>query len=182
MVNEDIDQLAAKAAIDQKAFRKIYDEVYPSVYHFFRRTFGSESAPDYTQILFQKLYQALSQYQPSKGHFRAWVYRMTRNVAIDALRASNSSPRNENIDDFEIQEVKYISQEERISLQQIKDKLRDLPPQMRRIMQMKYSWNLSNKEIAEELGIEERSVSSQSARALEKLSLWFSQKGGQDAT
>ena len=70
---------------DRTAFSVLYHELKQPVYVVVRRIVGAEAlAEDLMQDLFVKLF--VSPPDPSVKNPRAWIFRMARNLAIDALR------------------------------------------------------------------------------------------------
>ena len=70
---------------DREAFSCVYQELKRPVYTICYRITGSkESAEDITHDVFVKLFT--SPPAPSVQNIRAWIFRMARNLAIDALR------------------------------------------------------------------------------------------------
>ena len=75
---------------NNEAFSEIYNELKKPVFTIaYRITFVREIAEDITQELFLKLYT--SPPDASVRNPRAWIFRMARNLAIDALRKKQCS-------------------------------------------------------------------------------------------
>lgn len=73
---------------DREAFAAIYGQLKQPVYTICCRiTQSRETAEDVTHDVFVKLF--VSPPEPSVENPRAWVFRMARNLAIDALRKSS---------------------------------------------------------------------------------------------
>lgn len=71
---------------EQNAFGEIYQALKQPVYTICFRILGSrEGAEDVCHDLFVKLYTAPP--DPSVRNISAWVFKMARNMAIDALRS-----------------------------------------------------------------------------------------------
>ncbi len=82
---------------DKEAFSCLYDELSRPVYTVARRIVQSrEIAEDITQEVFVRLY--VSPPPPSIENPRAWIFRMARNLAIDAWRKKQSA----DIEDIEL--------------------------------------------------------------------------------
>ena len=75
---------------NKEAFAWVYTELKQPVYTVVRRIVQSkELAEDVTQDVFVKLF--VSPPDPSVKNLRAWIFRMARNGAIDALRKKQST-------------------------------------------------------------------------------------------
>ena len=82
---------------DREAFTLLYSDLKQPIYTIICRIVQSrETAEDITQDVFVKLF--VSPPEPSVKNTRAWIFRMARNSAIDALRRKRS---NEDIDETE---------------------------------------------------------------------------------
>jgi len=83
---------------DREAFTLLYYDLSKPVFTIVCRIVQSkETAEDITQDVFVKLF--VSPPEPSVKNVRAWIFRMARNSAIDALRRKRST---EDIDETEI--------------------------------------------------------------------------------
>lgn len=79
---------------DQEAFGQIYEALKQPVFTICWRIIQSkETAEDITHDVFVKLY--VSPPDPSVKNPRAWVFQMTRNLAIDALRKKKRTDNEE---------------------------------------------------------------------------------------
>ena len=83
---------------DREAFTLLYSDLKQPIYTIICRIVQSrETAEDITQDVFVKLF--VSPPEPSVKNIRAWIFRMARNSAIDALRRKRST---EDIDETEV--------------------------------------------------------------------------------
>ena len=83
------DDLAGRAAAgDQEALSALYGRYFDHVYDLCARiTRDRDLAADVTQVTFMKVMSSLPKRQPEVS-FRAWLYTIARNTAIDELRAA----------------------------------------------------------------------------------------------
>ena len=98
MDNHDLKESFSKIRTgDKEAFRCVYNELKKPVFTGACRIVGdSLTAEDITQDVFVKLYVAPP--EPSVKNLRAWIFQITRNLSIDALRKKQSL----SIDDIEL--------------------------------------------------------------------------------
>jgi RNA polymerase sigma-70 factor, ECF subfamily len=113
----------------------------------------AHEAQDLTQNVFAKLMTAIQKYEPRDVPFAAWILRVSRNVALDHLRARRQIPFEEvRIDDDGHEQVGFERS------QCLRDALSRLPPEQREVLVLRHVVGLSPKEIAERLGKSEASI------------------------
>lgn len=83
----------------KQAFIRLYDRYRGALFTYCCRMLGDrERAKDALQEAFAKAYQNAGMYRPGTN-VSAWLYRLTRNVCIDLLRARRE---HETIDDMQL--------------------------------------------------------------------------------
>ena len=76
---------------DKKALTLLYDNYSNSLFGVAYKITNDEAlAKDALQESFIKIWKNSSKYDPSKAKLFTWLYRITRNTAIDKLRSSNN--------------------------------------------------------------------------------------------
>ena len=79
---------------DREAFTLLYSDLKQPIYTIICRIVQSrETAEDITQDVFVKLF--VSPPEPSVKNIRAWIFRMARNLAIDAMRTQHIAQSDE---------------------------------------------------------------------------------------
>jgi RNA polymerase sigma-70 factor, ECF subfamily len=152
-------QLLAQAVTRAKAgdkgaihflYVRFADDVYgyvSSIVH------DSHEAEDITQNVFAKLPRAILKYEPRQVPFTAWILRVSRNAALDHLRARRQIPVEEvRLDDHGSDDIAF----DRSSA--LRDALLRLPPEQREVLVLRHLVGLSPLEIAERLGKTEGSI------------------------
>ena len=131
---------------DREAFAQIYEELKRPVFTIACRIVQSkEIAEDVTQDVFVKLF--LSPPDSSVKNPRAWVFRMARNSAIDALRKKQSTV----IEDTELAADDEISA---LSMRMdIESAIRKLPYEEREILSLRINAELNFNEISRIVGL-----------------------------
>lgn len=72
---------------DREAFAAIYSRYYDRIYGYLLVVLGSaHDAEDAAQEVFARAFAALPRYERRSQPFRAWLFRIARNMAVDALR------------------------------------------------------------------------------------------------
>lgn len=126
---------------DQEAFALVYQELSQPVYTIcWRITQSRETAEDITHDVFVKLYSAPP--DNSVQNIRAWIFRMARNQAIDALRNNARSA-------VQDQDFHAADSCDRIHLRMdLEAAFRKLPRAEREILSLHLNGQLNFREIA----------------------------------
>ncbi|MBR3966512.1 MAG: sigma-70 family RNA polymerase sigma factor [Clostridia bacterium] len=146
---------------NNEAFSEIYNELKKPVFTIaYRITFVREIAEDITQELFLKLYT--SPPDASVRNPRAWIFRMARNLAIDALRKKQCS-------DIDEVTLSFDDTERINSGIDIEKALSSLSLSEREIVSLHIDGGLGFREIGKALGISLTSAYRKYKSALNKL-------------
>jgi RNA polymerase sigma-70 factor, ECF subfamily len=110
-------------------------------------------AEDITQNVFAKLMRSILKYEEREVPFAAWIMRVSRNAALDFLRAKRQIPVEEvRVDDHGVER----SNQERS--QSLRDALASLPEEQRKVLVLRHIAGLSPGEIADRMGRSEGSI------------------------
>jgi RNA polymerase sigma-70 factor, ECF subfamily len=160
MRTETADELIVRRLVgdaqagDRDAMRQLYVRFAPHVHAYVERVVSNrDDADDVTQQTFAKLLTDLSRYEPGDAPFRAWMLRVSHNVAIDHLRRSRAVPLDDVPDDLE--RVDDAPLESRASL---REALASLTAGQRDALVLRHVVGLTPEEIAAFLGRSLRSV------------------------
>jgi RNA polymerase sigma-70 factor (ECF subfamily) len=155
----DRPDLVAKAVVRAKAgdmsaldflYVRFADDVCGYVLSIVR---DHHEAEDITQNVFAKLMTAIQKYEPRDVPFAAWILRVSRNAALDHVRARRQIPVEEvRTDDEGAEQVGF----ERSS--SLRDALWRLPEEQREVLVLRHLAGLSPSEIANRLGKTEGSI------------------------
>ena len=156
---DDRPDLVAKAVVRAKAgdmsaldflYVRFADDVCGYVLSIVR---DHHEAEDITQNVFAKLMTAIQKYEPRDVPFAAWILRVSRNAALDHVRARRQIPVEEvRTDDEGAEQVGF----ERSSC--LRDALWRLPEEQREVLVLRHLAGLSPSEIADRLGKTEGSI------------------------
>jgi len=138
--------------------------------HFLRGILGAEDEVfDCAQEAFLAAYRNLWRYSPAHT-FRAWIYAIARNKAIDLIRKRRKEVPltiDEGIVDLKPgPEETWLAKEQAINVQEI---LEELPEHYRQALYLRYQQDLSYEEISMVLNIPVSSVKTHLHRGKEKL-------------
>ena len=152
-------------------FGKLYDKYVKKIYNFiYYKSCHKETAEDLTSQTFIKALNSISTFNPSKGSFSSWLYRIARNNVIDYYK--NKERGTIDIYDFwglsSETDVAYdIDVKEKLG--QVEGYLRKLKMEHREIVIMRIWDNLSYKEISEIIGKSEASCKMTFSRTMTNL-------------
>lgn len=127
-------------------------------------------AEDYLQEGFIKIYKDLKQFNPSKGAFKPWAYRVVINVCLQKIRAKKS-----NLIALDSSEVNHLNDGdhdriiETLSLQELTKLIQTLPEGYRVVFNMFVIDGYSHKDISKALEISESTSKTQLLKAKRKL-------------
>ncbi len=164
--------LVRRALEDVTSFSALYQAYIKRIYSYvFFRINNQHDAEDVVSAIFVKVFQNLNRYDKLQGSFSAWIFAITRNAIIDFLRKDRDGRISlEHIarlsaDDISPEEV--ASQLEQSKY--IREAISILADRRQEVVILKYFAGLRNKEIAEVLELDERTVASHLSRALDDL-------------
>ena len=162
-------------------FNEVYTEFYPKIIRYISRILDPNDAEDITQDVFNKVNRSLGGFQ-GKSKISTWIYRIAANTAIDRLRSAAhkyETGRNitENTTDSEAQSIwgyhdppasdqVVIRKEMNECVQEYID---NLHPDYKNIIILSELDDLTNKEIADILGISLENAKIRLHRARSKL-------------
>lgn len=161
----------------RQAFSLLFNQYYDSLNrYFFFRLGNQQEAEDLTGIIFLKVWQNLRRFNPSKGTFKAWLYRIAHNTLIDQYRKKRDEISLNEVQDFIIEGTK--PEEEIITKQkilQLKKALDHLDERSRSVIVYRFIAGLDHHETAQLLGISDGNVRVIQLRALEKVKGFFAE-------
>ncbi|HUM59487.1 MAG TPA: sigma-70 family RNA polymerase sigma factor [Bacillota bacterium] len=170
---ENEKDLVRQALSDKQRFAAIYDHYYPRIYNYIRLRVDCNAVEDLVSQVFEKAISKLEHYSPQKGEFSVWLFTIDVNTVRDHLRAQKRCVINFTATMKELAEVHEPNIEEKILQYETKDKLLDalkrLSIREQNIIALKFWWNLTNRRIAQMIGLDENNVAVILFRALKRL-------------
>ena len=137
-----------------------------------------ETARDLTAEVFHRFLQALDKGQGPDENLQAWLYRTAHNVVVDHYRRLEHRkhvPLSEHLVDARVDLAR--SAEIHISAERAREALKDLTPDQRQVVILKYLEGWSNAEVAESVKKPIGAVKSLQHRALGSLRRILSEDG-----
>jgi RNA polymerase sigma-70 factor (ECF subfamily) len=158
------------------ALEVLYDRYASIVLGISLKVTGDQAlAEDVLQETFWRVWQSAGTYQPQLGSLTGWLFRIARNLAIDAYRRRNVRPQaidgSEPILD-EMPDPNTDVPEQAQSIlknRQIRKALASLPVVQRQVIEMAYFYGMTRQEIAEATGEALGTIHTRARLALQKL-------------
>jgi len=153
---------------DHQAFRVLYEHFAPKMYAYLLRFVNDrDMAHDLMQDGFIKAYTSIAQFVPrGEGSLQSWLMVLMRNEALQYLRRNDALRESMDIDSTPLaDEIPDSEEVEQIPSEVLMQLLGELPDGYRTVFSLYVLEDKSHREIAEMLGIKERSSASQLVRA-----------------
>src|SRR6185369_5649351 len=164
---------------DSSALELLYDRYASTVLGIAFKVMGDQvMAEDVLQEAFWRVWQSAGTYQSPRGPFTGWLFRIARNLAIDAYRRRNVRPQaisSPNGSDPILDETPDpdtdVAEEAQSTLKnrQIRKALAALPVVQRQVIEMAYFYGMTRQEIAEATGEALGTIHTRARLALQKL-------------
>jgi RNA polymerase sigma-70 factor (ECF subfamily) len=145
---------------DRDAFEKIYDRYGSLVYSTALRVLRDPHlAEDISQEIFVRLWRKPDSYVAERGRFLTWLISVTRNRAVDEIRARGRRQRYETASPEEQERElpadtaddpalsAQLAEQRRV----VRAALAELPPNQRQVIELAYFGGLTQREIADRL-------------------------------
>ncbi len=154
--------LAAQAAAEPAAFAAIYDHFFPRVYNYVRyRVADAVTADDLAAHIFERVLVNLERYRPDRAPFAGWLFAIARNAVNDHLRAPQRH-RSLSLDALwgrpspePLPEAAVIQDETRAELLAA---VARLSGRERDLIALKFAAGLTNRRVAQLVGLSESNV------------------------
>ncbi len=161
---------------DERAWEDLVDATADDIFRMaVSFTRHRAEAEDLTQEVFLKLWQNLHRYV-ADASFRAWAFRVARNLFVDAYRRSRDQRKAtwvdpEFLDTLPGSEDPHTSAVRRQRLEMARSALERLPEELAQLIMLRDFADWSYEELAEELGIPIGTVKSRLNRARRELAV-----------
>lgn len=152
---------------DETALSTLYDQYSAALYGVIIRMCRDEQqAQNILQDTFLTIWNKSHQYDPEKGKFYTWSYRIARNKTLNFLRKENKLIQT---DDFSVYTIENESESPTIDSLQMKGYLEELDDHHKRALELIYFNGLTHQEAHEEMGVPLGTFKSYVRQALKKL-------------
>ncbi|HZL07317.1 MAG TPA: RNA polymerase sigma factor [Coriobacteriia bacterium] len=156
--------LTAALAGDERAFETIVRANADAVYGHALRFFGDVSAAeDATQEVFAKVFRSLGSFD-GRSALSTWVFRVTRNVCLDMVRAGKRRPVPVDPLTLDVPSVRDFA-DDVVASRTVEAAIRTLPPEERDALGAVTLFGLSYEDASHALGVPVGTVKSRVFRA-----------------
>ena len=175
-----LEELAQRTADGEKdAFAEIYGILLDPIYRYlYWNLYSREDAEDLAEEVFLKCLLNIGGYDPKRGTFKAWVFRIAHNLMVDHQRQRGRRGQEELKDEMEDGAPavpQSLEEEERARV--LRKSLDGLPSNQRQVIVMKFFADMNNSEVAKALGRSEGAVNAMQHRALRRLGKILEEQG-----
>ena len=164
---------------DSAALEALYDRYASTVLGIALRVLGEQSAAeDVLQEAFWRVWRSVSTFEPARGTFTSWLFRIARNLAIDAYRRRNIRPQaiigaevaNPILDQTPDPTADVVEQTQTIlKNRQVRQALASLSQVQRQVIELAYFYGMTRQEIAEATGEALGTIHTRARLGLQKL-------------
>lgn len=137
---------------DLPAIQALYLGLNEQIYRFiWSRVHDPALADDLTGEVFLRMVARLPTYQDRALPFRAWLYRITRNLVIDNYRRNQNKetvPLESIAEDLAVVETPESTAELRLTFERAQKALESLAPEQREVVELRFMAGLTLKEVA----------------------------------
>lgn len=152
---------------NELAFDVLYNKYSAALYGLSKRIIGSDDeACDILQEAFIKIWKTISTYDSLKGKLFTWLLKITRNTAIDHLRAKKNLPTIQNDEILVYMENENIIPVESIGL---KEHISKLGADQKEIINVLYYMGYTQQEASKRLNIPLGTLKSRARNAILEL-------------
>jgi len=161
------------------ALETLYDRYASIILGLSFKVTGDRSmAEDVLQETFWRVWKSAATYQSQRGTFTSWLFRIARNLAVDAYRRQNVRPQalyradanDPLVDEAPDADVDVAEQAQSIlKNRQIGSALASLPRPQRQVIELAYFYGMTRQEIAEATGEALGTIHTRARLALQKL-------------
>lgn len=147
---QDAEVIAKILNKDKDALYHLYDKYSAALFGVILRICRNQAlAEDVLQETFVKIWEKISHFNPEKGRFYTWAYRIAKNTALNALRNSDKLIQS---DDLSVLKEKG-SEESEIDIKQLNGAISQLEPHHQEAISLVYFRGYTHREANVEMGV-----------------------------
>ena len=151
---------------DSNALSLVYEQYSGAIYGVILRICKNEAmAEDLLQETFLKIWQNAASYNPEKGKFFTWAYRIAKNLSLNALRKKNDLIQNQDLGVYENKGEVVIN----IDCSELKGSIKKLELHHQKALRLVYFEGFTHREAHEKMNVPLGTFKSYIQQALKKL-------------
>ncbi len=165
----DLNLIARAQRGDVEAIGHLYDEHHEALFRYLASRVENAEAEDLTGDVFLRMLAGLPHYRPSAAPFRAWLYRIARNLIADHYRRHSrravlqlDQAPDQPSDDDEPEQVVDLT----LTFDQVRRALDHLDDAQREVVSLRFLSGLSLQEVAAVLNKSEQAIKALQHRGL----------------
>jgi RNA polymerase sigma-70 factor (ECF subfamily) len=167
--NADASLVRQCLAGDSRAFDALVRKYQKPLYHLaLRMTRDRDDAMDIVQGVFVKVYQKLDSYD-DRHEFFSWIYRITINESINFTNRAKRSEEYQSGESVVLAPTQETTRSAEALSQEIAGAIDMLKPDYRMVILLKHYHDMSYQEMADALGVPEKTVKSRLFTARQQL-------------
>lgn len=179
--DDDDAALARAARADRQAFLTLYDRYVGAVERYIAARTGSSQVDDLVSVTFTRALAGIHTFRPERGTFTAWLFTIARHAVADHYRQSVHSARLDDPAQLAAgalgPEALAVAEEER---QCVRNALRELTPDQRDALALRYAAELPFAAVARALGKSEPAAKMLVQRGLQALRRQYEKDASHD--
>jgi RNA polymerase sigma-70 factor (ECF subfamily) len=161
------------------ALEALYDRHSATVLGLALKILGERAAAeDVLQEAFWRVWKSADTFQPQRGSFSGWLFRIARNLAIDGYRRGTTRPQGvpvkangESVLDQTADPDMDVAAQAQMTLEdtQVRSAIESLPGPQRQVIEMAYFYGMTRQEISQATGEALGTIHTRARLALQKL-------------
>lgn len=165
-MKEDLSLIKQLQQKDTKALSLLYDHYAPALNGVIIRVCKDEVlAEELLQETFMKIWEKATLYDPKKGRFYTWAYRIAKNTALNGIRNSKKLIQTEDLGVY----TEKAATEPASDYTALKGSIHQLDQHHQEAIELVYFKGLTHREAHQEMGVPLGTFKSYVSQALKKL-------------
>jgi RNA polymerase sigma-70 factor (ECF subfamily) len=183
---DDEHKWVQEAQKDAQAFVRLYDRYFPRLYAYVSyRLTRVQDIEDLVAEAFLRAVREIKHFEwRHESSFAAWLFRIAHNLIVDFYRQNHQHDDPLPLENLMHLQALLPSPEEAIvqqeTLAQLRQLINTLSSRQQEVITLKFLGQLRNQDIAEILGLDERTVASHLCRGLRELNQKYVDQFGQE--
>jgi len=165
----ETEAIGPRLADDPEAFRQCYEQLGPVVLDYVRRFVPRDEAEDVRQQVFLEVWRSRTRYDTDR-RIEPWVLAIAKRRAIDHLRRRSRTPDDPVAElPVSVRDSPRPFADAHAEAAELQDALGELPAEQRETLELAYFHDMTQVQIADQLGVPLGTIKARSSRGLRKL-------------